>query len=118
MHWTFSQSHPNIPRRIALEEVMDRIGRMRLVTWAIAVLCVVLSTSTRADVVTDWNVVALNATTVPANSILQSRALSIVHCAMHDAARAIDRKGAPCAVDVQAAPGTSVETAVATAAYE
>lgn len=97
---------------------MDRIHRMRLVSCAVAILCLLPAARARADVVTDWNVIALNATAVPANSILQSRALAIVHCAMHDAARAIDRKSAPYAVDVQAPPGTSLEAAVATAAYE
>ena len=33
----------------------------------------------QADAVTDWNVIALNATAVPPNSILQSRTLAIVH---------------------------------------
>src|SRR6478752_9665520 len=70
-----------------------------------------------ADVVTDWNVIALNATAVPANSVLQSRALAIVHGAIYDTVRAIDQKGAAYAVELKAPPGTSVDAAVAAAAH-
>src|SRR5712675_1515347 len=70
-----------------------------------------------ADVVTDWNVVALNATAFPPNSILQSRTLAIVHCAIYDAVHAVDRKGGAYAIDVEAPAGTSVEAAVVAAAY-
>jgi hypothetical protein len=70
-----------------------------------------------ADVVTDWNVIALNATAVPANSILQSRVLAIVHGAIYDTVRAIDQQGAAYAVDLKAPPGTSVDSAVAAAAH-
>ncbi len=70
-----------------------------------------------ADVVTDWNITALNATAVPANSILQSRVLAIVHGAIYDAARAIDAKGPAYAVELKAPAGTSVEAAVAAAAH-
>jgi hypothetical protein len=71
----------------------------------------------RADVVTDWNVTALNATAVPPNSILQSRVLAIVHGAIYDAVRAVDPIGPAYAVDLKAPPGTSVDTAVAAAAH-
>jgi hypothetical protein len=71
----------------------------------------------RADVVTDWNVIALNATASPPNSILQSRVLAIVHGAIYDAVRAVEQKGAAYAVDLKAPPGTSVDVAVATAAH-
>ena len=70
-----------------------------------------------ADVVTDWNVAALNATAVPPNSILQSRVLAIVHGAIYDAVRAVDGKGAAYAVDLEAPRGTSVDAAVAAAAH-
>ena len=51
---------------------------------------------------TDWVVIALNATAVPPNSILQSRALAIIHGAIYDAVRAVDRKSSAYAVDVEA----------------
>jgi hypothetical protein len=70
-----------------------------------------------ADVVTDWNITALNATAVPPNSILQSRVMAIVHGAIYDTVRAIDEKGPAYAVDLKAPAGTSVEAAVAAAAH-
>ena len=71
----------------------------------------------RADVVTEWNVIALNATTIPPNSVLQSRTIAIVHAAIYDAANAVERKGGAYAVDLKAAPGTSLDAAVAAAAH-
>ncbi len=71
----------------------------------------------QADVVTDWNAIAIDATAVPPNSILQSRVLAIVHCAIYDTVRSIDQKGAAYAVDLKAPAGTSVEAAVAAAAH-
>ena len=80
--------------------------------------CIPLSgTTARADVVTEWNVIALNATTIPPNSVLQSRTIAIVHAAIYDAANAVDRKGGAYAVDLKAAPGTSLDAAVAAAAH-
>jgi hypothetical protein len=75
------------------------------------------SAPVRADAVTDWNVIAINATAVPPNSILQSRVLAIVHGAIYDAVRAVDRSGPAYAVDVQAPDGTAVDAAVAAAAH-
>ena len=71
----------------------------------------------RADVVTEWNAIALNATTIPPNSVLQSRTIAIVHAAIYDAATAVERKGGAYAVDLKAAPGTSLDAAVAAAAH-
>jgi hypothetical protein len=70
-----------------------------------------------ADAVTDWNVIALNATAVPPNSILQSRVLAIVHGAVYDAVRAVDPRRAAYAVDLPAPAGTSVDAAIAAAAH-
>ena len=70
-----------------------------------------------ADAVTDWNVIALNATAVPPNSILQSRALAIVHGALYDAVRGVTQQSAAYAVDLAAPSGTSVDAAVAAAAH-
>src|SRR5262245_45164796 len=71
----------------------------------------------RADVVTDWNVIALSATAVPPNSVVQSRALAIVHAAIYDAVRAVERNGSAYAVNIDAPEGASVEAAVAAAAH-
>jgi hypothetical protein len=88
-----------------------------IVTAALAVAGLNPWAWAHADVVTDWNVIALNATAVPANSILQSRVLAIVHGAIYDTVRAIDRKGAAYAVELNAPAGTSVDAAVASAAH-
>jgi hypothetical protein len=87
---------------------------------ALGVLVMVGASAPRnatADVVTDWNIIALNATAAPPNSILQSRVLAVVHGAIYDTVRAVDRKGDTYAVDATAAPGASVDAAVATTAH-
>ena len=71
----------------------------------------------RADVVTDWNIVALNATAQPPNSILQSRSLAIVHGAMYDAVCAVQRSGPAYAVQLEAPSDASLDAAVAAAAH-
>lgn len=97
---------------------MSPTGIMRtLAVSALTTVCLLPIARTHADAVTDWNVIALNATAVPPNSILQSRALAIVHGAIYDALHAIDRKGGAYAIDVEAPAGTSVEAAVVAAAY-
>ena len=73
--------------------------------------------SARADVVTEWNVVALNATAIPANSVLQSRSLAIVHAAIYDAVQAVERKGGHYAAQINAPTGASLEAAVAASAH-
>jgi hypothetical protein len=85
---------------------------------ALAILAVLPAvTSARADVVTDWNIVAINATAIPPNSILQSRVLAIAHQAMYDAVRAIGGNRPAYAADLKAASGASVDAGAATAAH-
>ena len=88
-----------------------------LAVSALATVCLLPIARAHADAVTEWNVIALNATAVPPNSILQSRALAIVHGAIYDAVRAVDRKGDAYAIDVEAPAGTSAEAAVIAAAH-
>jgi hypothetical protein len=88
-----------------------------LAVSTLATVCLLPIVRAPADVVTDWNVIALNATAVPANSILQSRVLAIVHSAIYDTVHAVDRKGSAYAIDVEAPAGASVEAAVAAAAH-
>jgi hypothetical protein len=93
--------------------------------WTNAARIVVLSSliasfptnASQADIVTDWNVIALNATLVPPNSVLQSRTLAIVHAAIYDAATAVEPKTSPYAVGVKAPPGASLEAAISAAAH-
>src|SRR5882757_11281986 len=93
-----------------------RIMHMLAVS-AFTTACLLPIARAHADVVTDWNVIALNASAVPPNSILQSRALAIVHGAIYDAVRAVDRKSSAYAVNVEAPAGTAVEAAVVAAAH-
>ena len=89
-----------------------------LLASALVASCVpIIGTQARADVVTEWNVIALNATAVPPNSVLQSRTLAIVHAAIYDAARAVDQKSPAYAVDLKASPGSFVDAAIAAAAH-
>jgi hypothetical protein len=91
--------------------------RRILAASALTTVVVLPIACARADAVTDWNVIALDATARPPNSILQSRTLAIVHGAIYDAVRAVERNGRAYAVDVEAPAGTSVEAAVVAAAY-
>ena len=88
-----------------------------LAVSALATVCLLPIARAHADAVTEWNVIALNATAAPPNSILQSRALAIVHGAIYDAVHAVDRKGGAYAIDAEAPAGTSVDAAVAAAAH-
>jgi hypothetical protein len=94
---------------------------VRIAALSLASACVALLVQpagrAHADVVTDWNIIALDATAVPPNSILQSRVLAIVHGAIFDAVRAVDQKSAAYAIDLKAPAGTSVDAAVAAAAH-
>jgi len=97
---------------------MSPTGIMRmLAVSALTTVCLLPIARTHADAVTDWNVIALNATAIPPNSILQSRTLAIVHSAIYDAVHAVDRKGGAYAIDVEAPADTSVEAAVVAAAH-
>jgi hypothetical protein len=84
---------------------------------AVSALFMLPAERVQADVVTDWNIIAINATAIPPNSILQSRVLAIVHGAVFDAIRAVDHKSGAYAVDLKAPAGASVDAAVAAAAH-
>lgn len=84
---------------------------------AAILVAALLATRAGADVVTDWNAVAIQATPYPTSAILQSRILAITHAAMFDAIAAMDPVGATYAVSVKAPPGASREAAAASAAH-
>ena len=116
MHWTDDAAASIFAVKAEPGEVimMQAINRL---PWIVPVLLACAAGVARADVVTDWNVVALNASAVPPNSIVQSRTLAIAHAAVYDAVRAVERTGPAYAVDAQARSGASVEAAVAAAAH-
>ena len=85
---------------------------------AITLAALTLTTSARADAVTDWNahweeVVFLTAQPIPAHA----RFGAILHVAIFDAANGIARKYTPYAVNEAAPPGARQEAAVIEAAY-
>jgi hypothetical protein len=78
-----------------------------------------LPSTARADVVTDWNVIATNnAQLAGKNAVQQSRIYAMTHGAIHDALNAIDRRYQPYALNVQAGPDASPAAAVAAAAHD
>ena len=89
----------------------------RLITAATLVVALGTSSLAKADIATEWNAIAVEATAVPPNSILQSRVLAITHAAMYDAARLINQKRALFVTDVQAEGPSSLDAAVAAAAH-
>ena len=70
----------------------------------------------RADVVTDWNVTAINAT-LGGSTLPQTRVLAIMHAAVFDAVNSINRRHTPYVVDIKAPPEVSMEAAAAAAAH-
>jgi hypothetical protein len=74
--------------------------------------------SARADVVTDWNAIAVPAVQPLGGTPVQSRALAMVHLAMFDALNAIDRRYESYGDGLPTSPGASADAAAATAAYE
>jgi PAP2 superfamily len=78
----------------------------------------VLAGQTRADVITDWNEVALEAVIAAREAQpTQARSVTMVHVAMFEAVNAIDRRYARYATRVAPASGASREVAAATAAH-
>jgi hypothetical protein len=72
-----------------------------------------------ADVVLEWNQLALDAIRqTNANPLLASRALAITQAAVYDSVNAIDRSFAPYFADVHASRGASLEAAAAQAAHD
>jgi hypothetical protein len=83
--------------------------------WATVVLVVPAAV---ADVVTDWNEVALNAIRATGtNPLRASRALAMLHIAIYDAVNAIDRTHEPYLSLLPVSPDASKRAAVAAAAH-
>src|SRR6476469_614705 len=89
----------------------------RLVNAATLVAALCPCSIAKADIATEWNVIAMEATAVPPNSILQSRVLAITHAAMYDAARVVNQKAPLFATGIQPDGTSSLEAAVAAAAH-
>ncbi len=86
-------------------------------TLLFALTCLgALTTSTRADVITDWNEKAVTFVTPRMPPPQAHRVTAMVHVAMFDAVNSIERRYRPYLIQLPAAPMTSRETAAATAA--
>ena len=83
-----------------------------------AAMLALIPSVTKADIVTDWNQVALDSIIrqkLVATSA--SRALAMVHAAVFDAVNTVDKTYEPYLVPLQAPSGTSPEVAAAVAAH-
>jgi hypothetical protein len=86
---------------------------------ALLVLCLGLAASpVQADVVTDWNTVAMEAVVAGRESQpTQARSITMVHVAMFEAINAVERRYKPYVAGIEPAPAASREAAASTAAY-
>jgi hypothetical protein len=91
----------------------------RRALWLLLLCSLVLAPqSARADVVTDWNMVAVRAAQATGqHTSMQSRNMAMVHVAIYDAVNALDRQHTAYAVALKAMPGASFDAAAAAAAY-
>lgn len=97
------------------------MSRFNVRLTVVAAAVALASLSARADVVTDWNQITLDATHLvvgfAGGSWFQVRTLAHTHAAIFDAVNAIERKYAPYAVDIKAPAGASTDAAAASAAH-
>ena len=94
------------------------MSRRRLVFWLLLTASIGLDVHVAAaDVVLDWNVIALKTTaSAPFNPPLEARNLAIVHAAIFDAVNAIVGEFHPYRVRFRAPDNASAEAAVIAAA--
>ena len=76
------------------------------------------SATVRADVVTDWNTIAVSTVSADRVSNRQSRDVAMVHAAMFDAMNAIRPYYTPAMVSIRARGYASREAAAAQAAHD
>jgi hypothetical protein len=71
----------------------------------------------RGNAVTHWNQLATEILPVAVGPVIDARAMSILHAAIHDALNGIERRYTPYTADLSA-PGASIDAAVAGAARD
>ena len=90
-----------------------------IIAAGLSILGVAVSFNSRADVVTDWNQIMLNAlVTAKLSPIVAIRAAAIVQSSVYDAVNGIQRRFVAYHVAPEAPPGASVRAASIEAAYE
>jgi len=99
-------------------KTLVRLNQLRPIVVAMAAALVGIPHSARADVVTDWNTIAVN--TVSADRVVnrQSRDMAMMHAAMFDAMNAIRPFYTPALVRIRARGYASREAAAAQAAHD
>jgi len=99
-------------------KTLVRLNQLRPIVVAMAAALVGVPHSARADVVTDWNTIAVN--TVSADRVVnrQSRDMAMMHAAMFDAMNAIRPFYTPALVRIRARGYASREAAAAQAAHD
>ena len=92
----------------------------QLIAASLALAALTSVPGVRADVVTDWNQIALATQAAVPGAVRTppaARALAMVHLAIFDSVNAIDRRFTPYAVEALADPGASPEAATVAAAH-
>ena len=90
---------------------------MRSATMAVALLALAMTApSARADMVTDWNVIALDTIPATISGPPHARLMDYVQAAVFDAVNSVERRYTPYALDLKA-PRASPEVAAAVAAH-
>jgi hypothetical protein len=106
---------------LAITRTVPKANHLSAVTALIFSVTAVWPGSAAAagDPVSDWNVIAVQATlTAGENAVVSSRTLAIVQVAIHDALNAIDPRDERYAFTGDAPIGASVDAAIATAARD
>lgn len=93
-----------------------RCNSAKKLCWLVIVSTLCAFQSAYADVVTEWNATAMEAS-AQTNSLVQSRILAITHAAIFDAVNAIGGKYKRYIAEIKAPPGASPEAAAAAAAH-
>src|SRR4030095_4672463 len=92
--------------------------RTGYLTYVALLALIGFSATVRADVVTDWNTIAVSTVSADTLSNRQNRAMAMVHAAMFDAMNAIRPYYTPAMVSIKAKGYASRETAAAQAAHD
>src|SRR5215510_15408940 len=102
-------------RRGGLE---GRLLKRALLITSIAAALLSVPQVANADVVTDWNTIAVSTVSADTVSNRQSRAMAMVHAAVFDAMNAIRPYYTPAMVSIRARGYASREAAAAQAAHD
>ncbi|HWN56419.1 MAG TPA: hypothetical protein VNP91_15000, partial [Methylomirabilota bacterium] len=94
-----------------------RLFRLAFLTFTLLALTALAGiVPARADEITDWNMVAIEALAMGGqNPVVVTRGAAMAHLAVHDALNAIDRRYEPYLYDVRSEPGAAPAAAVAAA---